>query len=1345
MAELAVNKKKPPDPSTRVELDSHADTCAFGSNCLVVQDSGDSVRVQGYAGTAGKSHRAKIVTAAVAYECPTTFNTYILFFPQSLYIPTLETHLVCPYQMRQQGIQVNEVPLLHTKTSDRSPTTHSISTEDLQLHIPLELKGVMSGFETRKPTWKEVRDSQDNETIHVHMTNEAEWKPHSKTPAEEEAGLRAHLTNEYDIRIYESRQLSHLHLRGQDSGDSMIVETVEPEDDLSLALSLTEDDKELWLEEPKTVSALRNSKPTVSFADSAPEIKMFFPELPAASELMDYRKISLVGTEELKKAHGVASANDVDSLADSWLIKDDPHFRSLSAKHSNRKRKGFVSPEELAANWKIGLEAAKRTIDNTTQMAVRDFKHTSGGRRLKPYHWVVNQPRLDVDVFTDTLIAKCKSLRGNKYAQVFATAFHFSRVIPLKSKGDAHQALDEFFTQVGIPAAIIPDNAKELTQGEFKKKANKAQCPIKPIEAYTPNANVAEHVIRELKRSYRRIMIEKTVPEVLWDYCLEWVSHVRTHTSLFTKGLDGKTPATMMTGDTCDISFLCEFGFYDWVWYISPQGSEGQEDMQRKRLGRYLGPSTNVGDAMCGTVLTEKGSRLDRTSIIPLSIEDRNNEEVTKRKQVFERILESKLGERVKALKDGKPAAAIDEEFEHFTSPLEDKTPDRVEYIPWSLEELGYKEFMDTEDKPAPVPELKEADDIDWNKYVSAKVSIPKDGHTFANGKVVRRARDECGDLVGTTHSNPLLDTSEYEVQFEDGAVERYTANIIAEHLYSRTDTDGTTVDYVEGIINHKSDSTAMKEGEGSGLSTTKGWKLLCQLKHGPTEWIKLKDLKESHPVEVAEYAELKGLLKEPAFAWWCPHVLRKRNRILKAMKTRYHRTEQKFGIEIPKTVKRALEIDAENGNTFWRDAIAKEMATVKVAFDIQPEGSGVPVGKKFLKCHLIFDVKAGSLIRKARFVADGSRTQKPDCNTYASVVSRESVRIAFMLAALNDLEVFVADCEGAYLNAKSLENLYTKLGPEFGEYEGRCAVIVRALYGTKSAAASWRATISGVIKKLGFEMCRADNDVWMRPAVKANGEKVWEYLLVYSDDILAVGINPKRTLMMIDQHYKLKPDSLEIPTKYLGADIGKYQLPDGTWAWYMGSESYVKAAVDNVELWLKGRNEHLKTKASCVFPSGWKPELDTTDLLKDEDASYYQQQIGVLRWMCELGRIDILTEVSMLAAYSAAPRQGHLLGVLHLYTYLKKHKRSKMVFDPIILKLIMTHIPPMIGQISTARSRSSSLQMLLKPEASLCRQPVTQTQTMLEMKSAGDPGLASSSSATGPQSFSFPRSRPPS
>ena len=91
----------------------------------------------------------------------------------------------------------------------------------------------------------------------------------------------------------------------------------------------------------------------------------------------------------------------------------------------------LFTAERLAKNWKVGKELAQRTIEATTQRAVRDFTHTTGGRRLKPSHWVLRQPRLDCEVHTDTLFGKCKSLRGHWCAQVFATPFHFVRVTPL--------------------------------------------------------------------------------------------------------------------------------------------------------------------------------------------------------------------------------------------------------------------------------------------------------------------------------------------------------------------------------------------------------------------------------------------------------------------------------------------------------------------------------------------------------------------------------------------------------------------------------------------------------------------------------------------------------------------------------------------------------------------------------------------------------------------------------------------------------------------------------------------------------------------------------------------------
>jgi hypothetical protein len=162
------------------------------------------------------------------------------------------------------------------------------------------------------------------------------------------------------------------------------------------------------------------------------------------------------------------------------------------------------------------------------------------------------------------------------------------------------------------------------------------------------------------------------------------------------------------------------------------------------------------------------------------------------------------------------------------------------------------------------------------------------------------------------------------------------------------------------------------------------------------------------------------------------------------------------------------------------------------ITFQILTEGSKPPLGYTELNCHLIFELKARSLLRKARFVGDDHRLVDPDVCTYASVVSRDSVRLAFMLAALNGLDALAADAEGAYLNAPSREKLYMKCGIEFGEFKGRIAIVWRALYGTKSATASWRATISKVIEGLGFTMCKADNDVWMRKGVNSAGEKVW-------------------------------------------------------------------------------------------------------------------------------------------------------------------------------------------------------------------------------------------------------------
>ncbi len=116
---------------------------------------------------------------------------------------------------------------------------------------------------------------------------------------------------------------------------------------------------------------------------------------------------------------------------------------------------------------------------------------------------------------------------------------------------------------------------------------------------------------------------------------------------------------------------------------------------------------------------------------------------------------------------------------------------------------------------------------------------------------------------------------------------------------------------------------------------------------------------------------------------------------------TRSHRlkTGYKFGIRVPDTVEEAIEIDTINGNTLWQDAIAKEMQNVYGAFDVRSE-TQAPPGYKLIPLRIIFEIKM-DFMRKARLIAGGHRTDPPAQLTYSSVVSRESVRIGFLMAAL--------------------------------------------------------------------------------------------------------------------------------------------------------------------------------------------------------------------------------------------------------------------------------------------------------------------------------------------------------
>ena len=206
---------------------------------------------------------------------------------------------------------------------------------------------------------------------------------------------------------------------------------------------------------------------------------------------------------------------------------------------------------------------------------------------------------------------------------------------------------------------------------------------------------------------------------------------------------------------------------------------------------------------------------------------------------------------------------------------------------------------------------------------------------------------------------------------------------------------------------------------------------------------------------------------------------------------------------------------------------------------------------------------------------------------------------------------------------------------------------------------------MAATLRKAGFESCQADPDVWMCKNTKPDGTPYWEYVLCYVDDLLVISHDPKSVMDFMNSHYTLKEGSVKPPDEYLGAQIQKHDLPGtGGSCWSLSSDRYVKRAVADVERELAEMSLALPTRTKTPLSTGYRPELDATVELDAKRANYYQGLIGVLRWIVELGRIDIIVPVSMLSRYLMNPRQGHLEQALHVFAYLKNYDRSRMVFD---------------------------------------------------------------------------------
>ena len=236
----------------------------------------------------------------------------------------------------------------------------------------------------------------------------------------------------------------------------------------------------------------------------------------------------------------------------------------------------------------------------------------------------------------------------------------------------------------------------------------------------------------------------------------------------------------------------------------------------------------------------------------------------------------------------------------------------------------------------------------------------------------------------------------------------------------------------------------------------------------------------------MVEYAVDNRILEEPAFAWWTKHVLNQGYRIISNMQ-RYWLKTHKYGLILPKMVKEAVDIDQDNGNTLWCEAIMQEMKNVRPAFEVWGKlKEDLPISYQYIKCHMIFYIKLGeNFCRKARILVGRHTNTAPLSIMYSSVVSRDSVVIALTIAALNGLYILACDIQNSYVTSKCREIIFTKAGTEFGSEEGSIMVVKKFLYGLKSSGSEFRPKLDILLHNIGYTPSKADPDVWMRPAIK--------------------------------------------------------------------------------------------------------------------------------------------------------------------------------------------------------------------------------------------------------------------
>ena len=945
---------------------------------------------------------------------------------------------------------------------------------------------------------------------------------------------------------------------------------------------------------------------------------------------------------------GQSTATQVTDNTSSNKGKTPPNSTNKQHEMEPLEDQFDVTGEQLAPNVIVGkhkvddpeklrpylgylpLQVIRETLKRTTQSA-KAIVHFPFIRHIASRFAWMNRFRLREKVSTDVLFAHAKGLYGVTCAQVYyGMTSRMINVYPMKSKAEFPNTYADFLREQGIPTVLRRDGAKEEDSSTVKKMQRKHLVKDEFSEPHHQQQNPVElNAIKYLKHHGEALLDRTGAPKSLWFHAIKYIAGIHNHTAK--ESMRWAVPIQVRHGETPDISKYLMFKFYEPVYYSAPTGF-GEIN---EKMGHWLGPSENVGDALCHEIYTDNGVIIHRGTV--RSAED---------KSTFNKRLGLDLPSKPQSYKP------------IFVDPPTTTGFDASDFAPANDDSATHNTRPTRSRKPPDILNVKDFDNA--KSYFNARMNgiLDPKWHTpvmINNYEVVHEHSDTTSTL-GELHDESLPDQL---AGFSTNQLESFRyfhlCNTWNMNRDNNEDKMWTPISIIKHFVNKNNKDDIHTVVKVAWLN-------------GETSLQRLEDFARDHPNMVVDYAHDHDLQDQGEFSWTGKYKSLDKNDQLfsvyhmttehkAVMASRFHgQSLFQFGVEVPRNVAHALYLDKVNGNSLWADAITKELGEINMfkVFRAVLESDNLDEYQK-IPYHIVFAVKFDGR-RKARLVMGGHVTDTPKEDVYSGVVGINTVRLAFQLCALNDLQVCAADVGNAYLHGINKEKVYIVAGSEFGELQGKPLIVYKSCYGLKSSSARWHEHLAANIRKLNFRPSQADPDLYIR---EKDGH--YEMLAVYSDDLLVFSKDPMAILDQIKKVYTLK--GVGEPDYYLGGNvfspINDHWTAEGITIG-LSAETYINNSVKNFERLF---DKQFRT-SSIPMAEGDNPEMDDSPLCSPTEATQYRSLIGSANWIVTLGRFDIAFALQSLARFCMAPRLGHLERMKKLFGYLKHRPNGKILCD---------------------------------------------------------------------------------